>query len=117
MDNGTHLMIGAYASTLDLVRRAGASDLVLSQENLKLEWVDDKGVTALECPPLRAPLHLLVGLFGLRVPLSVAAGGAPDLFTAVCVKGADTLIADATQGPIAQRLPAWLITNNKPMDP
>ena len=71
VDNGTHLMIGAYTSTLDLVRRAGASDLVLSQENLKLEWVDDKGVMVLECPPLRAPLHLLVGLFGLRVPLSV----------------------------------------------
>ena len=29
VDNGTHLMIGAYAATLDLVRRAGASDLVL----------------------------------------------------------------------------------------
>jgi squalene-associated FAD-dependent desaturase len=71
VDNGTHLMIGAYASTLDLVRRAGASDLVLEQDNLKLEWVDDKGVTVLECPPLRAPLHLLVGFFGLRVPLSV----------------------------------------------
>jgi squalene-associated FAD-dependent desaturase len=71
VDNGTHLMIGAYVSTLDLVRRAGASDLVLSQENLKLEWVDDEGVSALECPPLGAPLHLLVGLLGLRVPLSV----------------------------------------------
>jgi hypothetical protein len=43
----------------------------------------------------------------LRVPLTVAAGSAPDLFTAVCAKGADTLIADATQAPIAQRLPAW----------
>jgi squalene-associated FAD-dependent desaturase len=71
VDNGTHLMIGAYTSTLDLVRRAGASDLVLAQDNLKLEWVDDKGVTALDCPPLVAPLHLLVGLLGLRVPLSV----------------------------------------------
>jgi squalene-associated FAD-dependent desaturase len=71
VDNGTHLMIGAYASTLDLVRRAGAADLVLAQENLKLEWVDERGVTALDCPPLGAPLHLLVGLFGLRVPLSV----------------------------------------------
>jgi squalene-associated FAD-dependent desaturase len=71
VDNGTHLMVGAYTATLDLVRRAGASDLVLAQDNLRLEWVDEKGVTALECPPLGAPLHLLVGLFGLRVPLSV----------------------------------------------
>ena len=35
VDNGTHLMIGAYAATLDLVRRAGAADLVLAQENLQ----------------------------------------------------------------------------------
>jgi len=71
VDNGTHLMLGAYAATLDLVRRAGASDLVALQPNLKLEWRDEKGVTALDCPPLGAPLHLLVGLMGLRVPLAV----------------------------------------------
>ncbi len=56
----------------------------------------------------------LTGRFGLgegaegvaakfKVPLKV--GG--DLFTAVCVKGADTLIADATVAQIAARLPAW----------
>jgi squalene-associated FAD-dependent desaturase len=71
VDNGTHLMIGAYTETLDLVRRAGASDLLLAQENLRIEWVDDKGIAALDCPPLIAPLHLLVGLLGLRVPLAV----------------------------------------------
>ncbi len=71
VDNGTHLMVGAYAATLDLVRRAGASDLLLAQENLKLEWVDGRGVTALDCPPLGAPFHLLAGLVGLRVPLAV----------------------------------------------
>jgi squalene-associated FAD-dependent desaturase len=71
VDNGTHLMLGAYAATLDLVRRAGASDLVVFQDNLKLEWVDEKGTTALDCPPLGAPLHLLAGLLGLRVPLAV----------------------------------------------
>ncbi|MEQ1682686.1 MAG: HDOD domain-containing protein [Burkholderiaceae bacterium] len=56
----------------------------------------------------------LTGRFGLgedaegvsakfKVPLKV--GG--DLFTAVCVKGADTLITDATVAQIAARLPAW----------
>jgi len=66
---------------------------------------------------LRDPkTNTLTGRFGLgegasevaaaiRVPL--AATGAPDLFTAVCIKGADTLIADATQGAIAARLPPW----------
>jgi squalene-associated FAD-dependent desaturase len=71
VDNGTHLMVGAYAATLDLVRRASASDLLLAQENLRIEWVDEKGITALDCPPLGAPLHLVVGLLGLRVPPAV----------------------------------------------
>ena len=71
VDNGTHLMIGAYTSTLELARRAGAEDLLLAQDNLRLEWIDELGVTALDCPPLAAPLHLLAGLVGLRVPLVV----------------------------------------------
>ncbi len=33
--------------------------------------MDEKGTTALDCPPLDAPLHLLAGLLGLRVPLRV----------------------------------------------
>lgn len=31
----------------------------------------------------------------------------PDLFTAVCLKGADTMISDATEVRIAERLPVW----------
>ncbi len=71
VDNGTHLMIGAYVATLELLRRAGAEPLLLFQDALKLEWIDDLGTSALDCPPLLAPLHLLAGLFGLRVPLAV----------------------------------------------
>jgi squalene-associated FAD-dependent desaturase len=70
VDNGTHLMLRAYTATLDLVRRAGASDLVALQRNLRLEWRDERGVTALDCPPLAAPLHLVAGLLGLRLPLA-----------------------------------------------
>ena len=40
-----------------------------------------------------------------KVPLKPAA--APDLFSAICTKGMDTLIADATAANVAQRLPAW----------
>ncbi len=58
----------------------------------------------------------LTGRFGLgnaadavsrafKVPLRAAAG--TDLFAAVCAKGVDTLIADATAANIAARLPAW----------
>ena len=71
MDNGTHLMIGGYHATLDLLRRASGEDLLLFQDELWLEWIDERGVSALDCPPLAAPLHLLVGLLGLRLPLSV----------------------------------------------
>ncbi|MEO8805530.1 MAG: protein kinase [Burkholderiaceae bacterium] len=61
-----------------------------------------------------AKLDALTGRFGLgegaegvaasfKVPLK----NGSDLFTAVCMKGADTLITDATVAQIAARLPAW----------
>ena len=71
VDNGTHLMVGAYAETLDLVRRAGAGDILLEQQDLRLDYLDARGYTSLDCPPLPAPLHLLFGLLSLRVPWSV----------------------------------------------
>jgi squalene-associated FAD-dependent desaturase len=71
VDNGSHIMVGAYGATLDLLRRAGASDLLLEQKDLRLDYVDAHGPSTLDCPPLRAPLHLLVGLLGLRVPWRV----------------------------------------------
>ncbi|MFN0186537.1 MAG: protein kinase domain-containing protein [Aquabacterium sp.] len=60
----------------------------------------------------------LVGRFGLgdqaqalasryTVALQLPAGNAPDLFTAVCLKGADTLIADAGEPRIRDRMPTW----------
>lgn len=42
-----------------------------------------------------------------RVNTRPAAGAPPDLFSAVCIKGADTLIADATTPTMRARLPAW----------
>jgi len=68
---------------------------------------------------LRDPkADMLTGRFGLgqgveavspifKVPLKVGPGTAPDLFVAICLKGADTLISDATAGNISSRLPAW----------
>jgi hypothetical protein len=64
---------------------------------------------------LRDPrTDVLTGRFGLgdqservsaafKVPLKTPS----DLFAAVCAKGADTLISDATVANIASRLPAW----------
>jgi squalene-associated FAD-dependent desaturase len=71
VDNGTHLMVGAYAATFDLLRRAGAEDLLIFQDDLHIDYVDDRGWSALDCPPLVAPLHLLAGLLSLRLPWAV----------------------------------------------
>ena len=68
---------------------------------------------------LRDPrTQLITGRFGLgddvdsvlrkfSIATKPMAGTAIDLFSAVCLKAVDTLIADATDGPIRQRLPAW----------
>ncbi len=71
VDNGSHLMVGAYKDSLDLIRRAGGEDLLLEQEDLHIDYIEDAGPTALRCPPLPAPLHLLAGLLTLRLPWSV----------------------------------------------
>ena len=60
-------------------------------------------------------IEALTGRFGLgegveRVVKSFSVtlkGSTPDLFTAVCTKGADTMISDATETRIADRLPVW----------
>jgi len=74
---------------------------------------------------LRDPkTETLTGRFGLgdgveavvplfRVPLRVMPGMPADLFTAICTKGVDTLIADASQPRIAERLPAWFLSGAK----
>ena len=68
VDNGTHLMIAGYEATLDLLRRAGASDLLIVQDHLRIDYRDDRGWTSLDCPDLPAPWHLLAGLLPLRLP-------------------------------------------------
>ncbi len=65
-----------------------------------------------------AKTETLTGRFGLgdraadiaaifRVPLRLPAGARPDLFTAVCLKGVDTLITDAGAPAILSRVPDW----------
>src|SRR4029077_10412199 len=70
VDNGTHLMIGAYQATLDLVRRAGAGDLLLEQDALQIDYAEEGRRSRLLCPALPAPWHLMWGFLGLRLPLS-----------------------------------------------
>jgi len=59
--------------------------------------------------------EMMVGRFGLGQGVEGYVKGfkthlrakTPDLFSVVCVKGADTMISDATEDRIVQRLPAW----------
>jgi squalene-associated FAD-dependent desaturase len=109
VDNGSHLMVGAYRDALDLIRRAGGEQLLLEQEDLCIDYVEDAGPTVLRCPPLPAPLHLLAGLFTLRLPwavrfqalrlgLAVRFGAPPDGLTLA------EYFRRTGQGPEARRL-------------
>jgi hydroxysqualene dehydroxylase len=61
LDNGQHILIGAYRETLRLMRLVGADPERLLVR-LPLELRDVSGFR-LRASPLPAPLHLLVGLF------------------------------------------------------
>ncbi len=66
---------------------------------------------------LRDPkTDMLTGRFGLgenvetmSPEFKVSIKAPSDLFSAVCLKGADTLISDATVGSISNRLPSWYV--------
>lgn len=64
LDNGQHILIGAYAECLRLMRKAGADPerLLLRQP---MQWRREGGLS-MRCPALPAPLHLLFGLLAAR---------------------------------------------------
>src|ERR1700730_19283221 len=66
VDNGQHILLGAYAQTLALIRTvhgAGAEPELLDRRRLCLE---EPGVFRLSTPALPAPLHLAVALLLAR---------------------------------------------------
>lgn len=64
LDNGQHILIGAYTATLKLMRDVGVDvDCVLLRLPLSLRFADGGG---LKLPRLPAPLDLLAGIFGAR---------------------------------------------------
>jgi zeta-carotene desaturase len=67
VDNGQHIVVGAYVETFRFLERLGTASGVRMQTSLALDVVDRDGArTRLECPALPSPLHLLAGL--LRWP-------------------------------------------------
>ncbi|CAN7377386.1 hydroxysqualene dehydroxylase HpnE [Variovorax paradoxus] len=64
LDNGQHILIGAYAATLRLMREVGIdADRALLRLPLSLRFADGGG---LKLPRLPAPLDLLAGIFTAR---------------------------------------------------
>ncbi len=59
LDNGQHILLGAYRETLALMREVGAPAALLRREPLALRY---PGSLALAAPRLPAPLHLAVAL-------------------------------------------------------
>ena len=68
LDNGQHLLIGAYSETLRMLRTLGIEeDEVLTRLPLMFEMRSPKGRNiSLHAPRIPAPLHLLVALLGAR---------------------------------------------------
>jgi squalene-associated FAD-dependent desaturase len=64
LDNGQHILIGAYTATLKLMREVGVDvDIALQRLPLSLRFADGGG---LKLPRLPAPLDLLAGIFTAR---------------------------------------------------
>jgi squalene-associated FAD-dependent desaturase len=64
LDNGQHILLGAYQTCLRLMRQVGVDpDQALLRQ--PLSWHQADGLS-MQCPRLPAPFHLLFGLLGAR---------------------------------------------------
>jgi hydroxysqualene dehydroxylase len=64
VDNGQHVLVGAYHETFRFLRRIAADDHVRLQPQLTVDVIDRAGrPSRLACPPLPSPLHLVAGVF------------------------------------------------------
>ena len=62
VDNGQHILTGAYRATFRFLRRIGTESHVYLQPGLAVDIIDKEGrASRLACPAIPAPLHMLVG--------------------------------------------------------
>lgn len=67
LDNGQHLLLGAYRQTTQLIAAVNAEEGTQYVPLLRLPLALDQPPNfSLSCPPLPAPLHLLAGLLTAR---------------------------------------------------
>jgi len=63
VDNGQHLFMGCYHSTLRFLATIGTLDRIRFQKHMTLRFLDRNGrLTALRCPGLPSPWHVLLGV-------------------------------------------------------
>jgi squalene-associated FAD-dependent desaturase len=64
VDNGQHLFMGCYHSTLKFLDAIGTSHSVTFDPQLHVRFLDsDRRLTELRCPAFPAPWHLLTGVY------------------------------------------------------
>lgn len=67
LDNGQHLLLGAYSEYLNLLRTIGVDEAsIIKRLPLQLNLLHHTGTIELNTPLLPAPLHLLWGLLTLK---------------------------------------------------
>jgi squalene-associated FAD-dependent desaturase len=64
LDNGQHILIGAYRDCLRLMHKAGV-DVDRAMLRLPLSWQRQDGIS-MQCPRWPAPLHVLAGLLAAK---------------------------------------------------
>jgi hydroxysqualene dehydroxylase len=63
VDNGQHILMGCYRSTLRFLAAIGAADQIRFQAGLKVSFLEAGGrLTEFRCPWLPAPLHVFAGV-------------------------------------------------------
>jgi hydroxysqualene dehydroxylase len=115
VDNGQHVLTGAYVETFAFLDAIGARDNVRVQPGLAVTMVDRSGRrTRLDCPNLPPPLHLVAGVFdwealGWRDRLSVLRMATPLRLARRALRPGATSIA-ASPG---ETVTNWLIRNGQ----
>lgn len=63
VDNGQHLFMGCYRQTIQFLKTIGTLDRLCFQSELAVRFLDADGrLSALDCPHLPSPWHLLLGV-------------------------------------------------------
>ncbi len=63
VDNGQHLFMGCYHSTIQFLKTIGTLDRLHFQPRLAVPFLDRDGrLTRLDCPDLPSPWHMLIGV-------------------------------------------------------